>query len=88
MNAEDLKRVWKKFTEKNEFVLNPDENHVNIVIKGVLENEKKFGLKLCPCQIRDGSWERDLNLLCPCNFKTQETWKTKNMCWCGLFVKR
>jgi len=58
------------------------------VVEGVLENEKKYGLKLCPCRLRDGTRERDLELLCPCNFKAQETWKNEGRCWCGLFVRR
>lgn len=88
MKPEELFKVWERFTEKNDFMLNSDKKHVNIIVKGILENENKFGLKLCPCQMRDGSRERDLKLICPCNFKIQKTWKEKGMCWCGLFVKK
>ena len=31
--------------------------------------------------------ETDLELVCPCRFKRQETWKKQGRCWCGLFVK-
>ncbi len=88
MNKEDLVKSWGKFTEKNDFKLNPDPEHVDMVAKGVLKNEEKFGLKLCPCRLRDGTREKDLELICPCNFKIQNTWKEKDMCWCGLFVKK
>lgn len=88
MDRKDLRDAWKKFTENQEFVLNPDDKHVDAIIKGVLQNEKKYGLKLCPCRLRDGTRERDLELICPCNFKTHDTWKEKGQCWCGLFVKR
>lgn len=88
MNEEGLRKAWENFTENNDFILNPDKEHVNMIIKGVLENEKKYGLKLCPCRLRDGTRQRDLELVCPCNFKIQETWKNKNMCWCGLFIRR
>jgi len=88
MNPKELKESWKAFTEKNDFKLNPDEKHVDTVVKGVLENEKKVGLKLCPCRLRDKTRGRDMELICPCNFKIQDTWKNKGMCWCGLFVKR
>ena len=90
MEPERLRKTWENFTEKNDFMVNPDNKHVRFIVKGVLENEKKYGLKLCPCRLRDGSRERDLELICPCNFKTQKTWlepKEKPMCWCGLFVK-
>jgi ferredoxin-thioredoxin reductase catalytic subunit len=88
MDEEGLRTVWERFTEKKDFVLNPDKKHVDTIIKGVLENEKKFGLKLCPCRLRDGTREKDLELICPCNFKADDTWKNRNMCWCGLFVRR
>lgn len=93
MNKEELRAVWENFCEKNDFELNPDKAHVDTIIQGVLIHENKYGLKLCPCRMRDGSREKDLELICPCNFKTHETWKapkndTKPMCWCGLFVKK
>ena len=88
MNEEELRQVWEKFTENNDFVLNPDKEVVDLVIKGVLDNEKKYGFKLCPCRLRDGTRERDLELICPCNFKIQDKWKEKAWCWCSLFVKR
>tara|TARA_B100000315_G_C14365192_1_gene490329 strand:+ start:109 stop:393 length:285 start_codon:yes stop_codon:yes gene_type:complete len=93
MNSKELLAAWEKFTEKSDFVLNPDQSHVDMIVQGVLDNEKKFGLKLCPCRLRDGSLEKDFELICPCNFKTHSTWSApkdgrKPMCWCGLFVKR
>jgi len=92
MNEQEIITLWDSFAQKTQFMLNPDKEHVNIVAKGVLNNGKKFGLKLCPCRIRDGSFEKDLQLICPCNFFIHDTWlKPKNkepMCWCGLFVKK
>ena len=93
MDKEQLRKVLEKFTEKKDFMLNPDKEHIELLLEGLLENEKKHRLKLCPCRLRDGTRERDLELICPCNFKTHETWlKPKkgmlSMCICGLFVKR
>lgn len=85
---DDLLRVWNEFSKDNDFMLNPDSSIVGMVAEGVLGNEKQFGLKLCPCRLRDGTKPRDLALICPCNFKTHVTWNTQNRCWCGLFVKR
>lgn len=93
MGPEELRKAWENFTQNNYFKLNPDRRHVDFIIQGVLGNEKNYGLKLCPCRLRNGKRERDLELICPCNFKTHETWLNprKNMipmCWCGLFVKK
>jgi ferredoxin-thioredoxin reductase catalytic subunit len=88
MNKKELLTAWQNFAEKNDFKLNTDKNHVNAIIDGVLQNEKQSGLKLCPCRLRDGKFDRDLELICPCNFKAQDNWNTMGRCWCGLFVKR
>ena len=88
LEPEQTRTAWESFTEKNDFMLNPDKMHVDTVLEGIYKNEEKFKLKLCPCRLRDGKRERDLELICPCNFKTHDTWKEKGMCWCGLFVRK
>jgi ferredoxin-thioredoxin reductase catalytic subunit len=88
MNKEEVKQIWENFTKNNDFKLNPDPEHVDMIAEGVLENEKKYQLKLCPCRLRDNTRQRDLELICPCNFKIQDTWDKKGECWCGLFIKR
>ena len=88
LDADQVMEAWKEFTDGNDFMLNPDKAHVGIVLEGVLNNEKSSGLKLCPCRLRDGTRAKDLELICPCNFKMQDTWKKSGMCWCGLFVKK
>ena len=97
-DKERIRMSWKVFASEDrsdagpdsEFVLNPDTAHVDMVIDGVLANLDEHGAKLCPCRLRDpeGTYERDLELLCPCNFMVQDTWKERGDCWCGLFVKR
>ncbi|MFQ5976114.1 MAG: ferredoxin-thioredoxin reductase catalytic domain-containing protein [Candidatus Hydrothermarchaeales archaeon] len=88
MGREKLKEIFKEFADGQEFELNPDEKHLNMVLEGVLANEKSIGLKYCPCQLRSGDFDTDLKLLCPCNFKLQETYRNEARCWCGLFTKR
>lgn len=88
MDKEKLKKIWTRFADNNEFMLNPDDEHVDRIAEGLLKNEQEHGLKLCPCRIRDGSRKQDLLMICPCNFKADETWIKREQCWCGLFVKR
>jgi len=88
MGKEEMLDVFGTFTEKNDFRLNPDAKHVDMILNGLMANEKKYGLKFCPCRLRDGTKETDLGLLCPCNFKAQDVWQKQQRCWCGLFVKR
>ena len=88
MDKNELIKVWDKFTEGNDFVLNPDRKKVGMLADGVLNNEKNHGLKYCPCRLRTRDFEKDLLLVCPCNFKMQKTWREKGECWCSLFVRR
>ncbi|MGD0056525.1 MAG: ferredoxin-thioredoxin reductase catalytic domain-containing protein [Methanomassiliicoccales archaeon] len=86
--AENLIKTWESFIEVKEFKLNDDNEMVRTLAIGELENVKNKGFKYCPCRMTTGDFERDLNLICPCNFLIQKTWKEYGECWCGLFVKR
>lgn len=88
MDKKELIQVWERFTEGNDFILNPDRKRVDMLADGVLNNEKNHGLKYCPCRLRTKDFERDILLVCPCNFKAQKTWQEKGECWCSLFVRR
>lgn len=88
MNKEEVIKSWESFCEKNEFKLNPDKEVVELVAEGVLDNEKEKGLKYCPCRLPTGDFDKDLELICPCNFEIQKTWTEKGECWCSLFVKK
>ena len=81
---------WKDWADKqgsDKFVLSSDKEIVDDVATGVLENEKTKGFKYCPCRLPTGDKKKDLELICPCNFKIQETWKDRGECWCSLFVR-
>jgi ferredoxin-thioredoxin reductase catalytic chain len=79
-----------RFTEKNEFQVNPDREKVKMLLEGVFNNEKNHGLKYCPCRLTTKDFAEDIKLVCPCNFLIHETYKDKKdgECWCGLFVRR
>ena len=88
MNKQAFKAAISVFAKNNDFTLNSDLELVNMVIDSLFSNEKSCGLKLCPCRVRDGSRKYDMDLICPCNFKSQDIWKTEGRCWCGLFVNQ
>lgn len=90
MDNETVIGWWQDWVDKQEsdnFVLNSNKQIVIDVATGVLSNEKKKGFKYCPCRLPVGDKEKDLGLICPCNFKIQETWRDRGDCWCSLFVK-
>ncbi len=90
MTREDFRQAIEKFSDKNEFQVNPDKERVEMLLDGLFANEKNHSLKYCPCRLTSGDLTEDLKLVCPCNFLVHETYKDKpdGECWCGLFVRR
>jgi ferredoxin-thioredoxin reductase catalytic subunit len=87
---EDFMKAIEKFTEGNEFQVNPDKQKVEMLLDGLFNNERNHGLKYCPCRLMTKDFVEDMKLVCPCNFLIHETYKGKDAgeCWCGLFVRR
>jgi ferredoxin-thioredoxin reductase catalytic subunit len=87
--SEEMLKVWDDFVQRNgKIKVWEDQESVKQLSLGVLENDKNKGLKYCPCRVTTGDPEKDMKLICPCNFLAQQTWKEYGECWCGLFVKR
>jgi len=78
---------WEEFSKNKDFRLNPDKKKVELLAKGILNNKKNKKLGYCPCRLITKT-KQDLWLICPCNFRSQKTWREKGECWCSLFVKR
>jgi len=78
---------YREFAEKNGFKLNPDQEAVKRLAKGLLENEKKYGQRYCPCRRVSGNPEEDKKKICPCDFMRSEI-AEQGHCLCGLFFKK
>ncbi len=98
INALDFKALGKeevdsliaraeKYAEANGFALNPNKELVESLAKALLENEKKYGHKYCPCRKISGNPEEDKKNICPCDYHRQEI-EEKGNCCCNLFVKK
>ena len=83
---EKVIREYEEYAKKNGFCLNPNRKVVEGVIKSLLEREKKFGAKYCPCRRITGNLKEDKKIICPCAYHRQEIEKDGH-CLCGLFVR-
>jgi len=84
--AENLIESYKKYAKDNGFKLNPNQEVVERLIKGLLATEKKYGAKYCPCRRVTGNKEEDRPKICPCRWHREEIEKDGH-CHCGLFYK-
>lgn len=84
--AAKLVAEYAGYSQNNGFKLNPDNESVKRVIKGLLANETKYGKKYCPCRRVTGDIGEDAKNICPCAYHKEEIEKDGH-CLCNLFVK-
>ena len=77
---------YDNYAKSNGFRLNPDKKTVERVVKGLFENQKKYGKKYCPCRRVSGDQAEDAKKICPCALHKDEIEKDGH-CFCNLFVK-
>ena len=65
--------------------LNSDADFVKGLVKGLLVNEKRYGYRACPCRLASGSRERDLDIICPCDYRDPDL-EEHGACYCALYV--
>jgi ferredoxin-thioredoxin reductase catalytic subunit len=65
--------------------LHPDIGFTNILIKGLLVNEKRYGYPSCPCRLATAKSEQDIDIICPCYYRDPDL-DEHGSCYCGLYV--
>jgi ferredoxin-thioredoxin reductase catalytic chain len=82
----DLIEESDNYAKENGFKLNPNKEALEIVVKGLAENEKKYGKRYCPCRRITGDEKEDSKKICPCVYHKEEIEKDGH-CICNLFFK-
>ncbi len=75
----------KADAEKNGYHLNPDEEFVKNLVRGLLKNEQRYGYRACPCRLASGKKEEDLDIVCPCDYRDADI-EEHGACYCALYV--
>jgi len=71
--------------EKHGYFLNPNVEFTKNLIKGLLMNQKRYGYWACPCRLASGKKEKDLDLICPCDYRDQDI-SEFGCCYCSLYL--
>ena len=71
--------------EASGYHLNPDREFTLGLVEGLLANEARYGYQSCPCRLADAEREKDLDIICPCDYRDADLvdW---GACYCGLYV--
>jgi ferredoxin-thioredoxin reductase catalytic chain len=85
MNPKDLYQRLKREAEASGYLLNPDEEFVLDLMEGLVTNQKRYGYPACPCRLADGVREKDLDIICPCDYRDRDLLE-HGACYCALYV--
>lgn len=80
-------RWIKKFAAKKDYSVNPHWMFYTNLRIWLIESEKLFGKRYCPCFEPSGDPEFDRKLICPCAFIDQEI-AERGTCHCTLFGRK
>lgn len=75
----------KREVEKHGYFLNPNVEFTKNLIKGLLMNQKRYGYWACPCRLASGKREKDLDIICPCDYRDPDL-NEFGCCYCSLYV--
>ncbi|TFF98570.1 MAG: ferredoxin:thioredoxin reductase [Promethearchaeota archaeon] len=75
----------KKICEMNDWILQQDEETLNDLIEGLIENKNRYGYQSCPCRFACGKRELDRDLICPCKYAPADI-EEYGTCYCNLFL--
>jgi thioredoxin len=78
---------YESYAEKKGIKLNPERKMVEGLVKGLLENEKKYGARYCPCRRITEDFQEDRDKICPCKWHEEEI-ERDGHCYCELFYKK
>ncbi|HNW38062.1 MAG TPA: ferredoxin-thioredoxin reductase catalytic domain-containing protein, partial [Methanosarcina vacuolata] len=83
-----MDKVYKRLNnqvEKSGYHLNPDVEFTKDLVRGLLENERRYGYWSCPCRLSANNLEEDLDIVCPCYYRDPDL-NDFGACYCALYV--
>ena len=85
--VDKLYQRLNKEAEAGGYHLNPDIEITRELVKGLLVNEARYGYWACPCRLADGEKGKDLDIICPCDYRDPDLGQYDS-CFCGLYVSQ
>lgn len=82
---EGMKLYVKQVADKNNWILNKDQQTFSDLIEGLVDNKKSYGYQSCPCRLASGKRDLDRDLICPCDYAPEDIIEY-NVCYCNLYL--
>ncbi len=87
MDAQSLYKKKKREAENSGYYLNPNKEFTIALMVSLITNIKRYGYQACPCRLAEGTREKDLDIICPCDYRDQDLVQY-GTCYCGLYVSK
>jgi ferredoxin-thioredoxin reductase catalytic subunit len=82
---ERIEAQMREDAKENGYFLCPDQDLLADLIAGLAVNQDRYGFGACPCRIASGIRDRDVDIICPCEYRDADCAEF-GMCYCCLFV--
>jgi ferredoxin-thioredoxin reductase catalytic subunit len=84
---EKVKIFTLKAAQSKGWVLNPDQDFLESLQEGLLDNLKELGYYQCPCRMSWDQKQKDRDIICPCTYSVADI-KEYGHCYCALFLSQ
>jgi len=88
VSAEEVAALRERLDREAEafgYHLNPSREFTLELTEGLLINERRYGYRACPCRLATGDKEKDLDIVCPCDYRDADLAEW-GACYCALYV--
>lgn len=75
----------KQLADEDRYILQPEATILEDLLIGLVENEKRYGYRSCPCRLASGILARDMDIICPCDYRDPDL-EEYGCCYCTLYV--
>ncbi|MCJ7577712.1 MAG: ferredoxin:glutaredoxin reductase [candidate division Zixibacteria bacterium] len=90
VTGKEVDKLYERLNREAEasgYHLNTDVEHTKDLVEGLLVNEKRYGYWACPCRLAEGIKEKDLDIICPCDYRDPDL-NDYGTCYCALYVSQ
>ena len=88
IDKKEIEKLYKELdinAESSGYHLNPEIELTKRLVRGLLLNRKRYGYQSCPCRLASGDEEKDLDIICPCDYRDPDL-DEYGACYCALYV--
>jgi ferredoxin-thioredoxin reductase catalytic subunit len=82
--AKQLHKSIRRYARASGYIIQPSTKILAVIMKGLLNNVKKYGYRYCPCRKPTGDAAEDKKIICPCIYHKDEI-KNDGYCKCLLY---